>query len=118
MRPKSIPSRLVRGRFVVAFRSESIRQRGRTTTIAKARSKPDGNTFPLGLGFASICFIAYEVLENPFHLVLRNRSDAVAGCDDTEVARRWLLVFPSAGYSAGLWGSGKNRYPASRIVSK
>lgn len=41
-----------------------------------------------------IDLIAYSVLSNHFHLVLRNRPDVVAGWDDTEVARRWLMICP------------------------
>jgi hypothetical protein len=47
--------------------------------------------------FAS-CFaidlIAYAILSNHFHLVLRSRPDIVATWSDEEVARRWLLICP------------------------
>lgn len=47
--------------------------------------------------FAS-CFgvdlIAFAILSNHFHLVLRSRPDVVATWDDSEVARRWLLICP------------------------
>ncbi len=47
--------------------------------------------------FAS-CFaidlIAYAILSNHFHLVLRSRPDIVKAWSDEEVARRWLLICP------------------------
>lgn len=47
--------------------------------------------------FAS-CFgidlIAFSILSNHFHLVLRSRPDVVACWDDAEVARRWLNICP------------------------
>ena len=38
------------------------------------------------LGFAILC--------NHFHLILRSRPDVVFAWDDTEVARRWLMLCP------------------------
>jgi REP element-mobilizing transposase RayT len=40
--------------------------------------------------------IAYSILSNHYHLILRNRPDVVADWDDTEVARRWLMICPPA----------------------
>ena len=34
------------------------------------------------------------ILSNHFHLILRSRPDVVATWDDTEVARRWLMLCP------------------------
>jgi len=34
------------------------------------------------------------ILANHFHLILRSRPDVVAIWDDTEVARRWLMLCP------------------------
>ena len=36
----------------------------------------------------------YAVMDNHFHVVLRNRPDLVAGWSDEEVARRWWLTCP------------------------
>jgi hypothetical protein len=47
--------------------------------------------------FAS-CFgldlLAFAILSNHFHLILRSRPDVVATWDDREVARRWLRLCP------------------------
>jgi len=36
----------------------------------------------------------FSILSNHFHLILRSRPDVVQTWDDTEVARRWLLLCP------------------------
>lgn len=41
-----------------------------------------------------IDLIAYAVMSNHFHLILRNRPDVVRTWSDTEVARRWLMICP------------------------
>ncbi len=38
--------------------------------------------------------MAYAILSNHIHLVLRNRPDAVARWSDLEVARRWYRLCP------------------------
>ena len=38
--------------------------------------------------------LGFAVLDNHFHLVLRNRPDVVATWSDQEVARRWLMLCP------------------------
>jgi len=45
-------------------------------------------------GCFGIDLIAFSILSNHFHLVLRSRPDVVALWDDTEVARRWLMICP------------------------
>ena len=45
-------------------------------------------------GQFGIDVIGFAVLSNHFHLVLRSRPDVVATWDDTEVARRWLMLCP------------------------
>ena len=40
-------------------------------------------------------------MSNHFHLILRSRPDVVSTWDDTEVARRWLLICPVRKNSAG-----------------
>ena len=45
-------------------------------------------------GCFGIDLLGFAVLSNHFHLILRSRPDVVAGWDDTEVARRWLLLCP------------------------
>ena len=46
----------------------------------------------------STCFgidlLCFSILSNHFHLVLRSRPDVVAMWDDTQVARRWLMLCP------------------------
>ncbi len=42
-----------------------------------------------------IDLLAFAILSNHFHLVLRSRPDIVATWDDTEVARRWLHICPN-----------------------
>lgn len=41
-----------------------------------------------------IDLLAFSCLSNHFHLILRSRPDVVATWDDTDVARRWLLLCP------------------------
>jgi hypothetical protein len=45
-------------------------------------------------GLFGIDVIAFAILSNHFHVVLRNRPDVVATWLDAEVARRWLLLCP------------------------
>ena len=42
----------------------------------------------------SIDLICYALMSNHFHLILRSRPEIVATWDDTEVARRWLMLCP------------------------
>jgi len=44
-----------------------------------------------------IDLLSMAILSNHFHLLLRSRPDVVATWDDTEVARRWLLLCPKRG---------------------
>ncbi len=48
-----------------------------------------------------IDLLAFAVLSNHFHLILRNRPDVVATWDDSEVARRWLMICPHRRDEAG-----------------
>ena len=41
-----------------------------------------------------IDLLAFAILSNHFHLILRSRPDVVDTWDDTEVARRWLMLCP------------------------
>ena len=41
-----------------------------------------------------IDLLGMTILDNHFHLVLRSRPDVVETWDDTEVARRWLMLCP------------------------
>jgi hypothetical protein len=43
------------------------------------------------MGIDLLCF---SLLSNHFHLVLRSRPDIVLLWDDSEVARRWLMLCP------------------------
>jgi hypothetical protein len=42
----------------------------------------------------SIDLICFSILSNHYHLILRSRPDIVESWDDTEVARRWMLLCP------------------------
>lgn len=44
--------------------------------------------------YFGIDLLCFSILSNHFHLVLRSRPDVVATWDDTEVARRWLMLCP------------------------
>ena len=44
--------------------------------------------------FFAIDLLAYSILSNHVHLVLRQRPDLVESWDDAEVARRWLMLCP------------------------
>lgn len=41
-----------------------------------------------------IDLLCFAIMSNHFHLILRSRPDVVAAWDDTEVARRWLMLCP------------------------
>ena len=41
-----------------------------------------------------IDLLGFAILSNHFHLILRSRPDCVETWDDTEVARRWLMLCP------------------------
>ena len=41
-----------------------------------------------------IDLLAMAILSNHFHLILRSRPDVVETWNDTEVARRWLMLCP------------------------
>ena len=47
--------------------------------------------FAAHFGIDLLCF---SILSNHYHLILRTRPDVVASWDDTEVARRWLMICP------------------------
>ena len=44
--------------------------------------------------YFGIDILCYSILSNHFHQVLRQRPDVVAQWNDTEVARRWLMLCP------------------------
>jgi hypothetical protein len=44
--------------------------------------------------YFAIDVLAFSILSNHMHLVLRQRPDVVKTWDDTEVARRWLMLCP------------------------
>ena len=41
-----------------------------------------------------IDLLCYSILSNHYHLILRTRPDVVDSWDETEVARRWLMICP------------------------
>lgn len=47
--------------------------------------------FAAHFGIDLLCF---SIMSNHYHLILRTRPDVVASWDDTEVARRWLMICP------------------------
>jgi hypothetical protein len=49
-----------------------------------------------------IDLLGFAILSNHFHLILRSRPDVVAAWDDTEVARRWLMLWPVRKNDQGL----------------
>src|ERR1700677_3358620 len=49
-----------------------------------------------------IDLLGFAILSNHFHLILRSRPDVVAAWDDTEVARRWLMLCPVRKTAEGL----------------
>jgi hypothetical protein len=52
-------------------------------------------------GAFGIDLLGFAIMSNHFHLILRSRPDVVSTWDDTEVARRWLLICPVRKNSAG-----------------
>ena len=52
-------------------------------------------------GAFGIDLLGFAIMSNHFHLILRSRPDVLATWDDTEVARRWLLICPVRKNSAG-----------------
>jgi REP element-mobilizing transposase RayT len=52
-------------------------------------------------GAFGIDLLGFAIMSNHFHLILRSRPDVVLTWDDTEVARRWLLICPVRKNSAG-----------------
>lgn len=42
-----------------------------------------------------IDLLSFAILSNHYHLMLRSRPDVVATWDDTEVARRWMMICPN-----------------------
>ena len=53
-------------------------------------------------GCFGIDLLSFSILSNHFHLILRSRPDVVASWDDTEVARRWLMICPFRKNSHGM----------------
>src|SRR5580704_9570939 len=41
-----------------------------------------------------IDLLGFAILSNHFHLILRSRPDVVKEWNDTEIARRWLMLCP------------------------
>ena len=41
-----------------------------------------------------IDLLRFSILSNHFHLILRSRTDVVESWDDSEVARRWMMLCP------------------------
>ena len=70
-------------------------------------------------GAFGIDLLGFAIMSNHFHLILRSRPDVVATWDDTEVARRWLLICPVRKNSAGdpgETGAGVRRQLSFRFV--
>jgi len=70
---------------------DSIPSRERTSTTAKFGLKIKIKTQAANFG---IDLLSMAILSNHFDLILRSSPDVVATWDDTEVARRWLMLCP------------------------
>lgn len=51
--------------------------------------------------YFGIDLLAYSLMSNHMHMVLRSRPDVVQSWDDTEVARRWLMLCPKRKHQDG-----------------
>ena len=51
--------------------------------------------------FFALDLLAFSILDNHVHLILRQRPDLVQSWDDTEVARRWLMLCPRKRHKDG-----------------
>ena len=52
-------------------------------------------------GAFGIDLLGFAIMPNHFHLILKSCPDVVSTRDETEVARRWLLICPVRKNSAG-----------------
>ena len=80
-------ARVVRRCFLLGFDSVSKKNFDHRKTWIEDQLKLLASNFGLDL-------LSFAILSNHFHLILRSRPDVVATWDDTEVARRWLMLCP------------------------
>ncbi len=80
-------NRCVRQAFLCGFDSATGRDYGHRKGWIEERLEF------LALWFA-MDVLGYAILDNHFHLILRNRPDIVSEWSDKQVARRWLMLCP------------------------
>ncbi len=64
---------------------------GKNFDHRKAWMETELQSLAKSMGIDLLC---HAILSNHFHLVLRSRPDVVARWDDSQVARRWLMLCP------------------------
>ena len=82
-----VMNRTVRRCFLLGFDPIT----GKNLDHRKAWMETELERLAKNMGIDLLC---YSILSNHFHLVLRSRPDVVGEWDDTEVARRWLMLCP------------------------
>ena len=80
-------ARVVRRCFLLGFDSVS----GRNFDHRKTWIEDQLSFLSANFG---IDLLGFSILSNHFHLILRSRPDVIETWDDTEVARRWLMLCP------------------------
>ena len=80
-------ARVVRRCFLLGFDSVSGKNFDHRKIWIEDQLKLLGASFGIDL-------LGFAILSNHFHLILRSRPDVVSSWDDTEVARRWLMLCP------------------------
>jgi len=80
-------SRVVRRCFLMGFDPIGQRNYDHRKQWIESRLEVLASCFGIDL----LCF---SILSNHFHLILRSRPDVVDTWDDTEIARRWLILCP------------------------
>ena len=82
-----------RGRSAI-FQAEKVPLQNRCAILPENHGQRLAGAFGIDL-------LGFAIMSNHFHLILRSRPDVVSTWDDTEVARRWLLICPVRKNSAG-----------------
>ena len=72
----------------------SVWHRSRLGKELRSPQDLDRRTVATTSGLFGIDVLGFAILSNHFHLILRSRPDCVETWDDTEVARRWLMLCP------------------------
>jgi len=82
-------SRCVRRAFLCGYDTVTKRSFNHRKKWVQDRLKFLVNVFCLDV-------LAYALMDNHLHVLIRTRPELAAGLDDEEVARRWLTLYPSA----------------------